>query len=61
MLNRESAQEPVDVTLVGDPTAVKSEIKRLADIGGVTDLCAFVFHAEPGAFEKTIDRLSALC
>jgi F420-dependent oxidoreductase-like protein len=60
MLDREGAQEPVDVALVGDPAAVKSEIKRLADIG-VTDLCAFVFHAEPGAFERTIDFFSTLC
>ena len=59
MLNREGAQEPVDVALVGDPATVKDEIKRLEDIG-VTDLCAFVFHAEPGAFERTIDFLSSL-
>lgn len=59
MLNREGAQEPVDVALVGNPVTVKGEIKRLEDIG-VTDLCAFVFHAEPGAFERTIDFLSSL-
>ena len=35
------------------------EIKRLEDIG-VTDLCAFVFHAEPGAFERTVDFLGSL-
>src|SRR5262245_659474 len=59
MLNREGVQEPVDVALVGDPAIVRGEIKRLEDIG-VTDLCAFVFHAEPGAFERTIDFLSSL-
>ena len=59
MLNREGAQEPVDVALVGDPVRVKGELKRLEDVG-VTDLCAFVFHAEPGAFERTIDFLSSL-
>jgi F420-dependent oxidoreductase-like protein len=59
MLNREGVQEPVDVALVGDPATVKGEIKRLEDVG-VTDLCAFVFHAEPGAFERTIEFLSSL-
>ena len=56
MLDRGGAAEPVDVALVGDPATVKDEIKRLEDIG-VTDLCAFVFHAEPDAFERTIDFL----
>jgi len=59
MLDREGAAEPVDVALVGDPATVKGEIKRLEDIG-VTDLCAFVFHAESGAFERTIEFLSSL-
>ncbi len=59
MLDREGAAEPVDVALVGDPATVKGELRRLEDIG-VTDLCAFVFHAEPGAFERTIDFLSSL-
>lgn len=59
MLNREGVQEPVDVALVGDSDTVKGEIKRLEDIG-VTDLCAFVFHAELGAFERTIDFLGSL-
>lgn len=59
MLDRGGAVEPVEVALVGDPTTVKGELKRLEDIG-VTDLCAFVFHAEPGAFERTIDFLGSL-
>lgn len=59
MLDREGAAEPVDVALVGDVATVKEEIQRLEDIG-VTDLCAFVFHAEPGAFERTIDFLASL-
>jgi F420-dependent oxidoreductase-like protein len=59
MLDRGGAAEPVDVALVGDPATVKGELKRLEDVG-VTDLCAFVFHAEPGAFERTIDFLSSL-
>jgi F420-dependent oxidoreductase-like protein len=59
MLNREGVAEPVDVALVGSPATVKGEIQRLEDIG-VTDLCAFVFHAEPGAFERTVDFLSSI-
>jgi len=59
MLDRGAAAEPLDVALVGDPATLKGEIERLEDIG-VTDLCAFVFHAEPGAFERTIDFLSSL-
>ena len=60
MLNREGVQNPDDVALIGDPATVAGEIRRLEDIG-VTDLCAFVFHAEPGAFERTIGFLSSLC
>ena len=59
MLDREGVAEPVDVALVGSPATVKGELKRLEDIG-VTDLCAFVFHAEPGAFERTVDFLGSL-
>lgn len=59
MLDRGGAAEPVDVAFVGDPATVKGELKRLEDIG-VTDLCAFVFHAEPGAFERTVDFLGSL-
>jgi len=59
MLDRGGAAEPVDVALVGDPATVKGEIKRLED-SGVTDLGALVFHAESGAFERTIDFLSSL-
>jgi F420-dependent oxidoreductase-like protein len=59
MLDRGGAAEPVDVALVGDPVTVKGEIKRLED-AGATDLCAFVFHADPGAFDRTIDFLSSL-
>jgi 5,10-methylenetetrahydromethanopterin reductase len=59
MLDRGDAAEPVDVALVGDPPTIKDEIKRLEDIG-VTDLCAFVFRAESGAFERTIDFLGSL-
>ena len=59
MLERGGAADPVEVALVGDPATVKGEMKRLEDIG-VTDLCAFVFHAEAGAFKRTVDFLSSL-
>jgi 5,10-methylenetetrahydromethanopterin reductase len=59
MLDRGNAAEPVDVALVGDQATIKDEIKRLEDIG-VTDVCAFVFRAESGAFERTVDFLGTL-
>ena len=59
MLDRGDAAEPVDVALVGYPATIKDEIRRLEDLG-VTDLCAFVFGAESGAFERTIDFLGSL-
>jgi alkanesulfonate monooxygenase SsuD/methylene tetrahydromethanopterin reductase-like flavin-dependent oxidoreductase (luciferase family) len=59
MLDRGNAAEPVDVALVGDQATIKDEIKRLEDIG-VTDLCSFVFRAESGAFERTVDFLGTL-
>jgi 5,10-methylenetetrahydromethanopterin reductase len=59
MLDRGDAAEPVDVALVGNPATIKDEIKRLEDIG-VTDLCAFVFRAESGALERTVNFLDSL-
>ena len=45
--------------LAGEAGVLKDEVKRLEDIG-VTDLCAFVFHADATAFERTIDFLGSL-
>lgn len=59
MLDRGGAQAPVDMILAGDTSVIKDEVKRLEDIG-VTDLCAFVFHADDTAFERTVDFLGSL-
>jgi F420-dependent oxidoreductase-like protein len=59
MLDRGGLGEPPEVALIGDPATVSGEIKRLEDIG-VTDLCGFVFRADDGAYERTIDFLSSL-
>ena len=59
MLDRGGAQAPVDMILTGDAGVIKDEVKRLEDIG-VTDLCAFVFHADDTAFERTVDFLGSL-
>ena len=45
--------------LAGEAGVIKDEVKRLEDIG-VTDLCAFVFHADDTAFERTVDFLGSL-
>lgn len=59
MLNRGGAKDPVDMILVGEPDELRGEVERLEDIG-VTDLCAFVFHADETAFERTVDFLGTL-
>ena len=59
MLDRGGLGEPPEVALIGDAATVSGEIKRLEDIG-VTDLCGFVFNADDGAFERTIDFLGSL-
>jgi alkanesulfonate monooxygenase SsuD/methylene tetrahydromethanopterin reductase-like flavin-dependent oxidoreductase (luciferase family) len=42
MLDREGAQTPGDVAIVGDEDAVAAALRRLAD-AGVTDFVASVF------------------
>ncbi|MBV8136298.1 MAG: TIGR03564 family F420-dependent LLM class oxidoreductase [Deltaproteobacteria bacterium] len=59
MLDRGDAAEPIDVALIGNSATIKDEIKRWEDIG-ITDLCAFVFRAESGSFDRTIDFLGSL-
>ncbi len=59
MLDKSGAGEPVENVLAGDRTFVRDEVRRLEDIG-VTDLCAFAFHADATAFENTVDFLGSL-
>ena len=60
MLDRGGLGQPPEVALLGDAATISDELKRLEDVG-VTDLCAFVFQADAGAFERTVDFLSSLC
>ena len=60
MLDRGGLNQPPEVALLGDAATVSGELKRLEDVG-VTDLCAFVFQADAGAFERTVDFLGSLC
>ncbi len=60
MLARGGLERPTEVALLGGAATVAGELKRLEDIG-VTDMCAFVFQADAGAFERTVDFLSSLC
>ncbi len=60
MLDRGGLDQPTEVALLGNAATISGELKRLEDIG-VTDLCAFVFQADAGAFERTVDFLSSLC
>lgn len=59
MLSRGGAKDPMEMILAGEPDAIRGEVKRLADVG-VTDLCAFVFHADDTAFERTVEFIGTL-
>jgi 5,10-methylenetetrahydromethanopterin reductase len=59
MLDRGGLGEPPEVALIGSTATVSDSLKRLEDIG-VTDLCAFVFNADDGAYERTVDYLGSL-
>ena len=58
MLDREGAAGPADVVIAGDERALEAALRRVED-AGVTDLCAAVFEAEPGATARTIDWLAS--
>jgi len=54
MLDREGAEGPADVAIVGDESAVGEALRRLAE-AGATDYLAIPFrvHADPEAVERT--------
>lgn len=58
MLDREGAQGPADVALVGDAATVEAGLRRLAD-AGVSEVVAVPFSADEGAVERTLDFLAA--
>lgn len=59
MLDREGAEGPADVAIVGDEKHVESEVRRLAEIG-VTDFGASTFEAEPGSGKRTMEFLAEI-
>jgi len=58
MLEKEGAEHPVDLALVGDERALDSGLDRLRDVG-VTDLEAVVIPVEAGDSERTYDYLAS--
>jgi len=59
MLDREGAEGPADIALVGDENHLRGQIDRLRNIG-VTEFNAAVIDVEPGARERTLEFLASL-
>ena len=59
MLDKEGAEGPADIALLGDENALRGEIQRLESIG-VTDFNAAVVDVEEGARERTLEFLASL-
>lgn len=59
MLDREGAETPADVALIGDENALRGGIERFRD-AGVTDFNAAIVPTEAGAHERTLEFLSSL-
>ena len=57
MLDREGANGPGDVALVGDASALREQLQQLREIG-VTDLNAVLVNEEPAGYERTLDFLA---
>jgi F420-dependent oxidoreductase-like protein len=58
MLDREGAEGPADIALVGDEKTLDRELDRLRDVG-VTDFGAAVMPLEEGADRRTLDWLES--
>jgi F420-dependent oxidoreductase-like protein len=58
MLDREGAEGPADVGIIGGPGEAEAALRRLEEIG-VTDFGAALFDADEGAVERTLDFLAA--
>ena len=59
MLDREGADGPADVAIVGDENALRGEIDRFRN-AGVTDFNAAIMNVEDGAYDRTLEFLSSL-
>lgn len=58
MLDKEGAEGPADLAIVGDEKALDAGLDRLRDIG-VTDFDAAIVPVEDGADARTIDYLAS--
>ncbi len=59
MLDREGAEGPQDLALVGDEKELRESISRI-EAAGVTDFNAAIMDTEDGAYERTFDFLASL-
>lgn len=59
MLDREGAESPGDVAVVGDEASIRGQLRSLAD-AGVTEFSAACFPAEDGAVERTTGFLQSV-
>lgn len=59
MLDREGAEGPADIAMLGDENFLRGQIDRMRNIG-VTEFNAAVVDVEPGARERTLDFLASL-
>lgn len=59
MLDREGADGPADIAIVGDENALRGEIDRFRN-AGVTDFNAAIMNVEDGAYDRTLEFLSSL-
>jgi F420-dependent oxidoreductase-like protein len=58
MLDKEGAEGPADIAIVGDEKVLDAALDRLRDVG-VTDFDAAIFPADPGADERTLAYLQS--
>ncbi len=58
MLDRENADGPGDVALLGDEQSLRQQIQHLQDIG-VTDLNAVLIDTDDEAYERTLNFLAS--
>ncbi len=58
MLDREGAEGPADVAIVGDESVLREKIQQLRDIG-VTDFCGSVVAPDQAAADRTVDFLAS--
>ena len=59
MLDREGANGPADIAILGDENALRGEIDRFRN-AGVTDFNAAIMDVEDGAYERTLEFLASL-